>query len=379
MSTSTQVAGWLHLALAPGLGPAALTRLLASFDSVTEICNQSASTLMEGGLSAATANAIIDPDVRRLAMAERWLTHDAHHLICWNHVDYPPLLKDAAQSPFALFVVGNPVLLSLPQIAIVGSRSATANGVETASLFARHLSNSGFTVTSGLALGIDSAAHRACVEQSKPTVAVCGTGLDRVYPAKNATLAAAIEQCGALVSEFPPGVEAHKDHFPRRNRIISGLSLGTLVVEAGIHSGALITAGYAAEQGREVFAIPGSIHSPQSKGCHRLIKQGAKLVEAAADIIEELAPQAIARLRETQSGGEELRREPNKPADSAITAGYEKLLAAMGWDPVSVDGLVKRCGLTAGEVSSMLLILELEGQIESLSGGRYQRKGTKQQ
>lgn len=162
-------------------------------------------------------------------------------------------------------------------------------------------------MTSGLALGIDSAAHRACVEQSKPTVAVCGTGLDRFYPAKNAVLAADIEQCGALVSEFPPGVEPHKDHFPRRNRIISGLSLGTLVVEVGIHSGALITAGYAAEQGREVFAIPGSIQSPQSKGCHRLIKHGAKLVEADADIIEELAPQAIAYLGETQSAGEESR------------------------------------------------------------------------
>ena len=379
MSKSKHAAEWLHLALAPGLGPASLTRLLAGFGSVTEICNQSASALITGGLSAATANAIIDPDASQLATAERWLAQDAHHLICWNHADYPPLLKDSAQSPFVLFVAGDPVLLSLPQIAIVGSRSATANGVETASLFARHLSNSGFIVTSGLALGIDSAAHRACVEQSKPTVAVCGTGLDRVYPAKNAALAADIEQCGALVSEFPPGVEPHKDHFPRRNRIISGLSLGTLVVEAGIHSGALITARYAAEQGRDVFAIPGSIHSPQSKGCHRLIKQGAKLVEAAADIIEELAPQAIACLRETQSARADPENGPNKPADSAITAGYEKLLAAMGWDPVNVDALVGRCGLTTGEVSSMLLILELEDQVESLSGGRYQRKGTSQQ
>jgi DNA processing protein len=379
MSTRKHAPEWLHLALAPGLGPASLTRLLASFGSVTEICNQSASTLIKGGLNAATANAIIDPDASQLATAERWLAQDAHHLICWNHADYPPLLKDSAQSPFVLFVAGDPILLSLPQIAIVGSRSATANGVETASLFARHLSNSGFIVTSGLALGIDSAAHRACVEQSKPTVAVCGTGLDRVYPAKNALLAADIAQCGALVSEFPPGVEPRKDHFPRRNRVISGLSLGTLVVEAGIHSGALITARYAAEQGRDVFAIPGSIHSPQSKGCHRLIKQGAKLVEAAADIIEELAPQAIACLRETQSTGAEPENGPNKPADSAITAGYEKLLAAMGWDPVNVDVLVGRCGLTTGEVSSMLLILELEAQVESLSGGRYQRKGTSQQ
>lgn len=238
-------------------------------------------------------------------------------------------------------------------------------------------------MTSGLALGIDSAAHLASLKAGKATIAVCGTGLDHVYPAQNVALASNIEQRGALVSEFPPGTLAHKDHFPRRNRIISGLSLATLVVEAGSRSGALITARYATEQGREVFAIPGSIHSPQSKGCHRLIKQGAKLIETADEIIDELGPlamSAISAMQVSLEAGSGQQSEfpgpipPRKPANSAAKQGYEKLLAMMGWDPVNVDALVERSGLTAEEVSSMLLIMELEDRVDSLSGGHYQRR-----
>ena len=385
MKISDNTKYWLQVALANGLGPARLRDLLDRFGTVESICQQNVTALSSAGLTITTADSLLAPDPERLDAALRWLEQGNHHLLHWGHTDYPPLLEEAPSSPFALFVAGNPILLSLPQIAIVGSRNATANGLATATLFAHHLSSSGFIVTSGMARGIDAAAHTACLENGAATIAVCGTGLDRVYPAEHVELAERIRQQGALVSEFAPGTEAHKDHFPRRNRIISGLALGTLVVEAGIRSGALITARFATEQGREVFAIPGSIHSAQSKGCHQLIKQGAKLVETAADIAEELAPLAMNELLAQQRNIDA----SQPPADAANTRptahngsespAYEKLLEAMGWDPVNVDVLVESCGLTAGEVSSMLLIMELEGRIDSLSGGRYQRKVMSQQ
>ena len=387
MTQHSEQAAWLQLCITKGLGPAAAQSLLERFGSPDAICGASKSALTSAGLKEAVANSLLAPDPDQLNLAKEWLQHPSHHLIHWQHPDYPPLLKECAQTPFALFVAGDPILLSLPQIAIVGSRNATANGCETAALFAHHLSNAGFIVTSGLALGIDSAAHVASLKAGKATIAVCGNGLDQVYPAKNVALANDIEQHGALVSEFPPGTSPHKDHFPRRNRIISGLSLGTLVVEAGSRSGALITARYATEQGREVFAIPGSIHSPQSKGCHSLIKQGAKLIETADEIINELGPLAVVAISgmqaalDTESGqqsGSPDPISPNKPANSAAKQGYEKLLTMMGWDPVNVDALVERSGLTPEEVSSMLLIMELEDRVDSLSGGRYQRNAKSQ-
>ncbi|MDG1462780.1 MAG: DNA-processing protein DprA [Gammaproteobacteria bacterium] len=383
MTQHSEQAAWLQLSITKGLGPAAMHSLLDHFGSADSICGASQSALTSAGLMEPVANNLLSPDSDQLNLATEWLLDPSHHLIHWQHPDYPPLLRECEQTPFALFVQGDPILLSLPQIAVVGSRNATANGCETAALFAHHLSDAGFIITSGLALGIDSAAHLASLKLGKATIAVCGTGLDQVYPAQNVPLASNIQQQGALVSEFSPGTNAHKEHFPRRNRIISGLSLGTLVVEAGSRSGALITARFAAEQGREVFAIPGSIHSPQSKGCHRLIKQGAKLIETADEIIEELGPLAITAISAIQGSLGALNDKQSndsgplsfkKPLNSAAKQGYEKLLTMMGWDPVNVDALVERSGLTAEEVSSMLLIMELENRVDSLSGGRYQRK-----
>jgi len=377
MSNVSQQEALLALSLAPGLGSQALAVLQAKFGDAANICAQSQATLRNAGLSEASAAAIKNPDADMLAAGNRWLEHSNHHLLAADHHDYPPLLSAVHGAPFALFVAGDPAVLSLPQIAIVGSRNATAGGLETAAMFSAHLAQAGLTITSGLADGIDTAAHTAALKAGGQTIAVCGTGLDIVYPRRNRELAEKIIQNGALVSEFPPGTPPQKNHFPRRNRVISALTLGTLVVEAGRSSGALITARYATEQGREVFAIPGSIHSPQSKGCHKLIRDGAKLVETAGHIVEELA--SIARgmldsleLQESFAAGETENKTETYESSADDPAHYE-LMSAMGWGPVTIDTLSERTGLTAAELSSMLLIMELENEVESLSGGRYQR------
>ena len=290
---------------------------------------------------------------------------------------YPALLREIASPPPQLFVRGNIDALSLPQLAIVGSRSATPSGAETAHSFAAHLAARGFCITSGLAEGIDAAAHRGALAAGGRTIAVCGTGLDTVYPRQHESLVEEIiASGGAVVSEFAPGTPVNRSNFPRRNRLISGLSVGTLVVEASLRSGALITARHAMEQGREVFAIPGSIHNPVARGCHHLIRNGAKLVETAADIVDELAG-LLAGLTPQDpphgtAAGENSRETPAEP-----DAQYAQLLAAMAFDPVDTDTLVSRSGLTIGEVSSMLLLLEMQGLVQSLSGGRYQRVGKK--
>jgi len=253
---------------------------------------------------------------------------------------------------------------------MVGSRNPSTPGQETAREFAHHLAASGLTITSGLAIGIDGACHSGALEADGITIAVAGTGLDRVYPASQHTLAHEIAQQGALVSEFPTGTQVRPGNFPRRNRIISGLSLGTLVVEAAEKSGSLITARLASEQGREVFAIPGSIHNPLARGCHRLIRQGAKLVETAGDILEELAPllQDLKPLPQTEHMDSD-RQEP------VLDSDYKLLLECMGFDSVQVDTLIERSGLTAEEVSSMLILLELDGHVSSAPGGIYCRTG----
>jgi DNA processing protein len=266
-----------------------------------------------------------------------------------------------------LFVRGDVDALSLPQLSIVGSRNSTPGGHETAGRFAGHLAQSGFCITSGLALGIDAAAHRAALTAGGRTIAVFGTGPDIVYPREHAALADDIAANGALVSEFAPGCAPRQSQFPRRNRIISGLALGTLVVEAGLRSGALITARNAAEQGREVFAIPGSIHNPVARGCHQLIRSGAKLVETAGDIIEELGGMIAGFAASIEQNPAPQLSLTERVRDSE----YERLLGLMGWDPVAIDTLITRSGLTAEEVSSMLLILELEGCVDPLTGGCY--------
>lgn len=299
-----------------------------------------------------------------------WLAQPGHHLLTQDDPRFPPLLLDTPNPPAQLYVAGDPEVLSLPQLAIVGSRNATGNGLEAARQFAAHLARCGLTITSGLALGVDAAAHAGALDGRGLTIAVLGNGPDEIYPQRNAALAQQILAEGAVISEFPPGTPVRRNQFPQRNRIIAGLSIGTLVVEASINSGSLITAGFAGDYGREVFAIPGSIHNPLARGCHRLIRQGAKLVEQAADIIEEIGNIARSMTPESRPDSDLLH-----PPESALPADpeHQMLLDHMGYDPVSVDGLVSRSGLTAEELSSMLLILELQGKVEALPGGRFQQ------
>ncbi|KRB11491.1 DNA-processing protein DprA [Lysobacter sp. Root690] len=343
------------------------------------------------------------PQAETLDRASRWLSEPDHHLIEWNHPDYPPLLRRAPSPPLALFVVGEPALLWHPSVAVVGSRSPTPTGSDNAADFARALARSGLAVISGLAAGIDTAAHRAALDAGGLTVAVLGTGPDVAYPRSNAELLARIGQLGAVVSEHLPGTQARPEHFPSRNRILAGLSLGTLVIEAAERSGALITARLASECGREVFAVPGSIHNPLARGCHRLIREGAGLVESAREVTAALAPLAAEladglrrRLGVPTTSGH-ASDEASPPADYASHASvthddhdghdsisgapphaeyadpdYQRLWNALGYDPTGMDRLVDRTGLTIAELSSMLLVMELEGRVAALHG-RYFR------
>jgi DNA processing protein len=308
--------------------------------------------------------------VTREPQSGSWADEAGHSILTPASPDYPPLLKEIPGPPDCLYVDGQVDALHLPALAIVGSRNPTRQGRQTAYEFARHLGRSGFCIVSGLAQGIDTAAHEGALDGGGQTVAFLGHGVDTVYPASNRSLAARIIGSGALCSEFPLGASPRREHFPQRNRLISGLSLGTIVVEAARKSGSLITARLASEQGREVFAIPGSIHNPLSRGCHQLIRQGAKLVESAADIVDELGMLVdhIATAPGAPAAAE--------PGPSDDDPQYGALLEAMGFDPASTDELAARSGLTIDEVSSMLLILELEGKIEAQAGGRYSRLGS---
>jgi DNA processing protein len=302
-------------------------------------------------------------------MDSEWLQSPGNQIIARDDEEFPELLGQIPSPPDRLYIKGDPGLLQMPAIAIVGSRNPTETGRRNAYEFARHLGGAGFCVVSGLAEGIDTAAHRGALDAGATTVAFLGHGIDRVYPASNRDLAHDIADRGALASEFPLGTHPHKSLFPQRNRLISGLSLGTLVVEAARRSGSLITARYAGEQGREVFALPGSIHNPLARGCHKLIRQGAKLVETADDIVAELAPLASHLL---QNSLESTTHEAPPEHDDNE---YKHLKKHLGHDPVSIDELAENSGLTIDQVSSMLLILELQGEVESLSGGRYSLLG----
>jgi DNA processing protein len=308
---------------------------------------------------------LLAPDEHTLAADLAWLERSGARILFITDPAYPPLLKQIAGPPAALYVLGSVEALATPQLAMVGSRSPTPGGVRTAREFAAFFARAGLTVTSGLAVGIDAASHEGALRVAGLTVGVCATGLDRVYPREHAALAARIAAHGALLSEFPPGTAPLRQHFPRRNRILSGLTLGTLVIEAARHSGSLITARLAAEAGREVFAIPGSIHSPLSRGCHQLIKDGAKLVEEAADVLAEL---------KISFSKEPLTTSLRAPAEPpALDKEYEMLLDAVGFEPVTIDALVARTRLAPGSVASMLLILELQGRVAALPGGRFGR------
>jgi DNA processing protein len=364
------VEAWLILLRAPGLGATGLRTLVERHGGALPALE--AARRGTAGDLAACRDWLRAPDAQRIAADIAWLAAENHHLLTIDSADFPPLLRESPGAPPALFVAGDASALWQPQLAIVGSRSASQGGIANARSFARALSAAGFAITSGLAEGIDAAAHAAALDMNAVTVAVLGTGPDLVYPARHRELAARIAQTGALVSEFPPGTPGKPDHFPRRNRIIAGLALGTLVVEASLRSGSLITARHATEQGREVFAIPGSIHNPLARGCHQLIRQGATLVETAEDIIAALGPVA-ARL------GAHLRERLETPESSPESAperdaDYATLLAALGHEALGIDALAERTGLGVPALSSMLLVLELEGEVASERGGLYVRR-----
>jgi len=319
---------------------------------------------------------LADPDWDACALDLKWLATDNHHLIHCLSPTWPRLLAETEGAPIALYALGDLDLINMPQLAIVGSRTPTASGRDAAEEFGRHLASKGVVVTSGLALGVDAAAHQGALKAGGMTIAVCGTGLDRVYPRANHGLAQQIAEQGLLLSEFPLGTAVNAHNFPKRNRVISALSLGTLVVEAAVRSGSLITARYASEQGREVFAMPGSIHNPLARGCHKLIRDGAKLVENAAHVFEELAPQLGQAGRDLakQAAAEVDRAGARQAAAQASLAEQNPVLSVMEYEPISVDQLVQKSGLTAAEVSSMLMVLELEGQVAKTPTGEFIRR-----
>ena len=372
MESALRQRAWLTLLRAPGLGSAAVRALLARHGDIVTALKHARREAPEEARDWLAA-----PDAARLDADEAWLAGPDHHLLTCDSDDFPILLRDIGSAPAALFVIGDPALLWMPQIAIVGARSASAAGVANARAFARAFALAGNTVTSGLAEGIDGAAHTAALDAGGKTIAVLGTGIDLVYPRQHADLAARIAVNGALVSEYPPGVPGHPKHFPRRNRIISGLSLGTLVIEASLKSGSLTTARYAAEQGREVFALPGSIHNPLARGCHKLIREGAKLVETAQEVLDELSGVGAVLadgLRERlasmtdDSGFNTVAHAAASPR--AHDPDYALLMKALSAEPAALDALALRTGLPASALSSMLLVLELDGLVAA-ENGRY--------
>jgi DNA processing protein len=368
-ATSDDTAQWLALCRAPGLGARGLHSLLQQLLSPAAVFAADRERLRSLGLTNATLDYLKEPDWRTVDADLAWLRQPGNRLIRITDKAYPPRLADISDPPPLLFVHGDADYLLQAQLAVVGSRNPSRDGIALAEDFAAFLGDCGLTICSGLATGIDAAAHRGALRAAAGTVAVTGTGLDRVYPACHRELAHQIANNGVLVSEFPPGTPPIAANFPRRNRIISGLSVGTLVVEAALRSGSLITARLALEQGREVFAIPGSVHNPLAHGCHALIRQGAKLVERGEHILEELAAQLTV---EPPAGTRARSTEPVlQPAE--LAGEYHELLDAMGYEPVAVDQLVERSGLTPEQVSSMLLLLELEDRVHSCAGGRYTR------
>ncbi len=390
-----ELGAWLRLTLSQGVGNGAARRLLARFGLPQDIFRQPESALQHC-VTLAQAKALCTVPSGWEALLEttwHWLEGadpqgPARAVITLGDARYPQSLLDTEDPPLLMYLMGAARLVAqnpFPTgrcLAVVGSRNPTAQGADNARLFSRALRGAGFTIVSGLALGVDAAAHEGALDVSSDpfaeatpaTIAVVGTGLDRVYPRKNLDLAHRIAAHGVLVSEYPLGTPPLAANFPKRNRIISGLSQGTLVVEAALASGSLITARMAAEQGREVFAIPGSIHAPQSRGCHALIRQGAKLVESAQDVLEELRMPPAAGKQSASSGAALLDEEGSRDIDTRETES--PLLQALGFDPMGVDALVARTGMDAASLQVELLELELDGQVARLPGGLYQRLGS---
>ena len=376
--TENELADWLALLRAPGLGPVTFKNLLEHVGQPKQILSTPLADLKQKvSLSEPTLAYLHAPDWEAIEADLRWCANPNNHILTLNDARYPSLLREITDPPPLLFVTGDPALLQYPQLAMVGSRNPNQHGSQTAFDFAEYLSRRGLVITSGLALGIDAASHRGALAGSGLTIAVAGTGLDRVYPASHKALAHEIAEQGTLVSENVPGTLPKPGHFPRRNRIISGMSMGVLVVEAARKSGSLITARQAMEQGREVFAIPGSIHNPLARGCHALIRQGAKLVETGQDIVEELGPLLhsvlvnIHATTEADSADDSPAQTGRKP-DLALSEAQQTVLAIIGFEPTTIDRVIQQTRLTADTVSSILVALELQGFITS-QGGNYSR------
>lgn len=368
-----KIEDWLSLVHVNQLGPVTLQKLLSHFSTPKNILQAHRSELISLGISNSIIEGIQAPKDEAIQRDLTWLEHENHHLLTLQDSAYPHFLKQISDPPSVLYILGKPELatslLSEPQLSIVGSRNCSAYGKDIAASFAQNLAASGLVITSGLASGIDGAAHQGALQASiGSTIAVTACGLNRVYPAEHRQLAEQISQHGLLISEFPVGTSPLPGHFPRRNRIISGLSLGTLVVEASMKSGSLITARLAIEQGREVFAVPGSIHNPLSKGGHTLIRHGAKLVETVEDVLEELKNHIdLDRLNSTTIPATKIDQEELDPQ-------HKKVLESMGHEPISVDAIIENCGLKVEEVSSILLILELNNHITHHGNGIYIRR-----
>ena len=358
------LACWLALHRTPGVGPITFMRLLAQFPSLQSLFENPGAAK---SISDRSYQSLLAPNWDLVEQDLIWFSEPDRHIVTIQDERYPPLLKEIVDPPSILFVQGDAGLLSEWQLGIVGSRNPSRLGRDNAFEFSRFLAHGGLTITSGFSDGINSAAHQGALAVEGKTLSVMGSGLDRAYPEKQYALAQDIVQEGALVSEFALGTPLRPENFPRRNRLISGLSLGVLVVEASSRSSSLGTARMALEQGREVFSIPGSIHNPLAKGCHQLIREGAKLVEKAEDIIEELG--ALAGAVEVLETKEATVNDGPQTLDS----DYQLLFTCLGYDPIEIDTLAEQSGLTVDIVSSMLLLLELEGQVASLSGGRYVR------
>jgi DNA processing protein len=362
-----RLCAWLILARVPGLGPITATRLVEQLGDPLRVLAAGRSDLQSLGIKAPLVDAILSPQESAAEADLAWAEAEGVRILTRDDPSYPSRLAQIPAPPILLFVRGDPQVLQDPMLAIVGSRNPTASGRETTRELARDLGACGLTVASGLALGIDGEAHQGALESGR-TIAVLGTGPDRIYPAAHRELARRIARNGALVTEYLPGSAPIGRNFPRRNRIISGLSLGTLVTEAALQSGSLITARYAIEQGREVFAVPGSIHNPLARGCHALIRAGAKLVESATDILEELAPVLGALVKAPDASARSCMKDT-----VSLDEDHLRLLENLDHDPVATDDLVRRTGLPAQSVASMLLLLELEGYVLSCPGGRYCR------
>lgn len=379
--TENSLRNWLALTHVNKLGPVRIHSLLEIFQTPSAILEAGNSAWNQAGLSEKMIQNLSTPDWDKVDTDLEWAEHENASIITLDDDRYPPLLKNIPDAPPVLYILGQAELLKLPQLAIVGSRNPTHAGKDIAHDFAAYLTKMGMTITSGMALGIDAAAHQGALDSMLNnghgfTVAVTGTGLDRVYPAKHRDLAHNIAENGVLVSEYAPGTPPLPGNFPRRNRIISGLSMGVLVVEAALQSGSLITARLAIEQGREVFAVPGSIHHPLAKGCHSLIRQGAKLVETAEHVLEELGGFVglMGEFAEENSQSEQKSDQKQKTDSNSgfnIDDEYKEVLKCVDFEPTSVDKVVERSGLTADAVCSMLLVLELQGYVTALSGGYY--------